>query len=141
MNERVLLPYDGSNPAAQALDYAIESFPDSTLRILYVVPEPEGYWSAFEDPDSTPPGFEKARGHGETLVEDAAETARERGIDAETAVDRGQPADVIVERAEGEDVDTVVIGSHGRQGFSRILLGSVAETVVHRSSVPVVVVR
>lgn len=141
MNDRILLPYDGSDPAKEALQYTLETFPESELQVLYVVPEPEGYWTAFEDDDTEPPGFEKARERGTDLVSEAAETVAEHDVDVETEVARGQPADVIVDRAEREDIDTVVIGSHGRKGVSRILLGSVAETVVHRSSVPVVVVR
>ncbi len=141
MNDRILLPYDGSDPAKEALQYTIETFPESHLQVLYVVPEPEGYWMAFEDDAAEPPGFDDARERGQELVSEAAETASEHGLDVETEVARGQPEDVIVDRAEHEDIDTVVIGSHGREGFSRILLGSVAETVVHRSSVPVVVVR
>ncbi|QSG02578.1 universal stress protein [Natranaeroarchaeum sulfidigenes] len=141
MNDRILLPYDGSDPAKDALQYTLETFPESELHVLYVVPEPEGYWMAFKDDDSDPPGYEKARQRGAELVSEAAETASEHGSDVETEIARGQPEDVIVDRAEREDIETVVIGSHGREGFSRILLGSVAETVVHRSSVPVVVVR
>ena len=53
----------------------------------------------------------------------------------------GRPPRTIVDYAEQEDVDAVAVGSHGREGFSRILLDSVAETVVRRSSVPVTVVR
>ena len=53
----------------------------------------------------------------------------------------GRPARTIVDYAEQEDVDAVVIGSHGGEAVGRVLLGSVAETVVRRSPVPVTVVR
>jgi len=53
----------------------------------------------------------------------------------------GRPARAIEECAEEAAVDHVVIGSHGRDGIARILLGSVAETVVRRSPVPVTAVR
>ena len=58
----------------------------------------------------------------------------------ERAVEGGKPTRVIVDYAEDEFIDHVVMGSHGRQGVSR-LLGSVAKTVVRRSPVPVTVTR
>jgi nucleotide-binding universal stress UspA family protein len=53
----------------------------------------------------------------------------------------GRPSRAIVEYAEEHDIDHIVMGSHGRSGVTRILLGSVAETVVRRSPVPVTIVR
>ena len=61
--------------------------------------------------------------------------------DVETAIEVGRPAATIVEEARERDVDHIVVGSHGRTGASRILLGSVAETVARRSPVPVTIVR
>jgi len=59
----------------------------------------------------------------------------------ETATEVGQPSRTIVAYAQEHDLDHVVIGSYGRKGLSRVLLGSVAELVVRRSPVPVTVVR
>jgi len=84
---------------------------------------------------------ENQEGHAETLLEDVRERLTDRGIDVETAIEFGKPSNVIVEYADEHDVDLVTIGSHGRTGASRVLLGSVAETVVRRSPVPVTVVR
>jgi nucleotide-binding universal stress UspA family protein len=53
----------------------------------------------------------------------------------------GRPAREIVDYADENDIDHVVMGSHGRSGVSRIVLGSVAENVVRKSSVPVTVAR
>ena len=61
-------------------------------------------------------------------------------VDPNTGVTMSESAN-IVEYVETHDVDHVVIGSHGRKGLSRVLLGSVAELVVRRSPVPVTVVR
>lgn len=62
-------------------------------------------------------------------------------MDLTAVTEFGRPARTIVEYVEDHDVDHVVVGSHGRSGLSRTLLGSVAERVVRRSSVPVTVVR
>ncbi|HYZ14952.1 MAG TPA: universal stress protein [Candidatus Acidoferrum sp.] len=61
--------------------------------------------------------------------------------EAEMAVLEGEPVDAIIEAAQRYTVDVIVIGSHGRRGLPRLLLGSVAEHVVRRSRVPVLVVR
>ena len=79
--------------------------------------------------------------NAESLLESARSVAEERDATVSTETVRGTPARRIVEFAEEEGVDQIVIGSHGRSGVSRVLLGSVAEQVVRRSPVPVTVVR
>ena len=77
----------------------------------------------------------------EEMFDEVRERVEEAGADIETELRVGRPARAIEECAEGASVDHVVIGSHGRDSITRILLGSVAETVVRRSPVPVTVVR
>ena len=127
----VLLAYDGSDPADAARDLAVTQFAPERLTALYVF-DPED--AAADDPEQ--PARERA---SEVLP---SVTAR---VDGATAVETvhavGNPAEEIVAYAEDNGVDHVVLGSHGRQGMSRLLLGSVAETVVRGSPVPVTVVR
>ena len=141
MGEDVLVPYDGSDPATDALTYALERFPDATVTALHVVTLPESYWSAFGGRQDRIPGYEDAVEQGETLLEEATETAAAADREIETDLETGRPHRVIVDRAAQGEFDAVVIGSHGRTGVSRIMLGSVAENVVRRAPVPVVVVR
>ncbi|MFU8868047.1 universal stress protein [Natronococcus sp.] len=141
MNDRILVPYDGSEPAGYALEFAFETFPDADVTALHVIQIPEGYWGAFEGPGISPPVTEKAREYADELLEPARELAADRGRELETEVLAGKPDDRIVEYAEDEGCDVIVVGSHGREGISRVLLGSVAENVVRRSPMPVVVVR
>ncbi|MXV61935.1 universal stress protein [Natronorubrum sp. JWXQ-INN-674] len=141
MSEQILVPYDGSPPSEKALEYAFEQFSEADITALYVVPIPEGYWAAFEDPENRIPGAKEADEHGQTILDEATAVAEERGRNLETEIDTGTPDHRIVERAENEAYDTIVIGSHGREGVSRMLLGSVAENVVRRAPVPVIVVR
>jgi nucleotide-binding universal stress UspA family protein len=141
MAERILLPYDGSPPSKQALEYAFETFPDADVTALYVVPAPRGYWASFDEPEDRIPRAEKAKERGREILDKAAETAATQGHNIETELLIGEPEHVIVAQATGDEFDSIVIGSHGREGVSRILLGSVAEKVVRRSPTPVVVVR
>ncbi|PSQ23605.1 universal stress protein UspA, partial [Halobacteriales archaeon QS_9_67_17] len=76
----------------------------------------------------------------EELFAEARDAAPE-SVTLETATEMGQPARTIVDYADDNDIDEIVIGSHGRQGISRVLLGSVAENVVRRADMPVTVVR
>ncbi|SDJ90733.1 universal stress protein [Natronorubrum texcoconense] len=138
MSDRILVPYDGSPPAKKALEYAFEKFTDSDVTALYVVPVPDGYREMFVETEERVPVDEES---GQTILEDAAELAAESGHELQTELDTGKPDHVIVEHAADEGYDTIVMGSHGRAGVSRLLLGSVAENVVRRATVPVVVVR
>ena len=135
----VLVPIDGSQQAEEALDTAVSEFPDAEIVLLHVIdPIDSGYEAENVVPGHAEDWYEA---HEET-AHDLFERASERtGREFETAIEVGRPAREIVEFAEREAVDHVVMGSHGRSGVARILLGSVAETVVRRSPVPVTVVR
>ncbi|MDG5820559.1 universal stress protein [Natronococcus sp. A-GB7] len=141
MTERILLAYDGSEPSEQALEYALDTFPDAEITALYVVPAPRGYWASFEEPEDRVPNAEKAKQRGREFLDEASETASARDREIETEMIIGEPNHVIVGQAVDGEYDSIVIGSHGREGVSRVLLGSVAETVVRRSPTPVIVVR
>lgn len=138
---RVLVPYNESEQAEAALEYAKNTHSDDEIVLLYVLDYVEagyraapeaalaGYWEAW---------YDEAEASGQELL---AEASASFDTDVETNVIAGSPARAIVDFVAEEPIDAVVIGSHGREGLSRILLGSVAETVVRRSPVPVTVVR
>jgi nucleotide-binding universal stress UspA family protein/predicted phosphoribosyltransferase len=71
-------------------------------------------------------------------LDDLVVTLQQRGIDAKGSIRQGVPADEIIDAAGEVEADLLVLGTHGRRGLSRLVLGSVAEQVVRRSSVPVV---
>jgi universal stress protein A len=74
-------------------------------------------------------------------LEDLAAPLREKGLSVATRARIGDISTEVLGVAKDDDVSAVVIGTHGRAGLSRALLGSVAETVVRRADVPVVIVR
>ncbi len=140
----VLVPYDNSPMAEHALEHACERFPDATVTVLHVIDFVAAGYAA--PPDAALPGYweewyDDAQATTDDLFERARPVAAEYGVDVETATEMGPPARVIVEYADDGDVDAIVMGSHGRDGLSRVLLGSVAETVVRRAPCPVTVVR
>ena len=136
----VLVAYDGSEPAREAVAYALDEHSDDEVVLLRVVELAGG---------ATDAGLELVRGSlREQREEVSASTADELDdlldeTDVETDLTTvvGEPAEEIVSYADEHDVDHIVVGSYGRGGVSRVLLGSVAETVARRSAVPVTVVR
>ncbi len=63
------------------------------------------------------------------------------GLKAECAVEFGNPSDVILDKAAELDVNLLIMGSHGKTGLSRLIMGSVAETVVRKANCPVLIVK
>lgn len=63
------------------------------------------------------------------------------GVDASHVVEYGMASDRIVEYANHHDIDLIVIGTHGRTGLKRVLMGSVAETVVRKAECPVLAIK
>lgn len=139
MYDAVLLATDGSTPARDALDQAaaLARAEGATLHVLSVVDE--GDLDLFSSGELTAVD-ELLRGAAEDAVVDAAERAADAGVDAVRAVRVGIPHREIVDHAVDVGADVVVVGSHGRRGLSRALLGSVAARVVRGSPVPVLVV-
>jgi nucleotide-binding universal stress UspA family protein len=145
MYQRILVPIDGSATAERALQEAIGlAAGKARLRLVYVIEEvypldAEGF--AYIDYEALQ---EAVRSTGERTLAQAAEKVRQSGITAETAlldVPGERVAGVIDNEALGWKADLIVIGTHGRAGLSRFLLGSVAESVVRGASVPVLLVR
>lgn len=63
------------------------------------------------------------------------------GFKAECGVEIGNPAELILEKIDKRNVNLVIMGSHGKKGLSRLIMGSVAETVVRKANCPVLIVK
>jgi nucleotide-binding universal stress UspA family protein len=138
MYDRILLPTDGSEgtnrAVRQAIDLAAET--GAELHVLFVV----------EDMPYAPEMMDeqvemRLREIGQKAVEDIRERADETGVDVESVVEDGTPHQAILNYADSEDIDLIVMGTHGRSGLDRYLLGSVTERIVRSSDVPVLTVR
>ena len=95
------------------------------------------------DPASILAGIEKAYAeHAKQILAEANLMARDRGLDILTLhVPRRRPAVGIIDTAQSHDCDCIVMGSHGRRGVGRLLLGSQATEVLSRATIPVLIVK
>lgn len=138
MYEEILVPTDGSEASLDAVDEAAELADEQGARIhvLYVLD-----LTMLADADSVTV-VDAMEASGEEAIEQARTRARETGVEAvEASVQRGTPYRAILEYADENDIDLVVMGTHGRTGLNRLLLGSVTEKLVRLSPVPVLTVR
>ena len=144
MPDHVLVPIDDSDQSTDALEFACREYPDAKLTALHVL-DPRGFYGMTNIEGTAETNYEQLEARNkeraEELLEDAREQAAALDREIETEQVVGVVADSIVDYADDHDVDHIAIGSHGRTGASRILLGSVAETVARRSPVPVAIVR
>lgn len=141
MSDSILVPMDGSEMAERALEYAFTSYEAdvTVLHVKYLELE-KGSLAGLrvEDPERI---REAARDKAENVFDRAREIASDHDAEIETVFETGRIARTIVGYVEENDFDEIVIGSHGREGTSRVLLGSVAETVARRSPVPTTLVK
>jgi nucleotide-binding universal stress UspA family protein len=138
MYEDILLPFDGSDGAAEALHHAAEisHWADATIHVLFVADTRRDSVTVVETEV-----VDALVQEGEDIVEEAEKTLTTLGVDYDSDVVQGHPAPTIVEYAEQYEYDVIVMPTHGREGVSRYLIGSVTEKVVRLSSVPVLTAR
>ncbi len=138
MSGSVLVPMDDSPPSKSALEHALTSHTDAEITVLYVINNAStvGYGDLF--PMTVQNDHREKR--AERVFTDANRLAEAYDAEIETVTERGTPTRTIAAFIDDHDFAQVVMGSHHRTGFNRLLLGSVAERVVRRTSIPVTIV-
>ncbi|WP_435333356.1 universal stress protein [Haloarchaeobius sp. TZWWS8] len=136
--DHLLVAVDGSKTSERAADHAIDLAKrfDSTLTVMHVV---DGDLLALDARGQLL--ADQLEADATEIVEKTVERAIEMGVSAEPLITRGSPAAEILSAIDAREPDLVVVGSHGRTGIDKFLLGSVSERVVRRSTVPVLTVR
>ncbi|MCH7661303.1 MAG: universal stress protein [Euryarchaeota archaeon] len=139
MIARVLVAMDGSEMAEHALEFALENYPDAEIAVLTVVGVPTWFMGEAAGLVLADDPSKAAESRAETVLQRAHELAAEYDAEINTIVALGTPSREILTHAESYDM--VIVGGHGRDLGSRLLLGNVAALVTRRSPVPVTVVR
>jgi nucleotide-binding universal stress UspA family protein len=127
--ETILHPTDFSEPSAQACRLACSLARDRSARliVLHVVP---ASLSA------------EQRAFGEEIADELNHLSLpDAGVHAERRLEEGDPAEVILRVARETNSDWIVLGSHGRTGLGRLLMGSVAEQILRKAGCPVLTVK
>ncbi len=142
MLKRIVVPLDGSVCAAQAFEYALglAKAEGATLDICSLV-DPLSILGRNLPSPLEEKHVASAKAQADRIVDAASAKAEAAGVAVERHVEIGDPADAIVARATRTNADAVVMGTHGRSGYRRLFMGSVAEEVLRSSPCPVVVVR
>lgn len=144
MYDTILIPTDGSRGTDQAivngLDIATQY--DATVHALCVIDTAQlldlGYFGDRSDFETR---IEPLENEAKRAVGDVKARSEQRDIDVITIVREGEPYETIMLYVDDADVDLIVMGTHGRRGLSRYLLGSVTDRIVRTADVPVLTVR
>lgn len=139
MYDEILVPTDGSPAAEDAIKHAVDLAEKYGARVhgLYVV-DASAFASVEAGSEMVVDALEQ---EGQQAVDEVRERAEAAGLEAETHVVSGTAYRSILDYAEAEGIDLIVMGTHGRRGIERFLLGSVTERVVRSADVPVLTVR
>jgi nucleotide-binding universal stress UspA family protein len=140
---KILYPTDFSECAneAQAVAVDLARKLDADLVLVQVLVEAPLYSEGFISRRQVQTVYDAQRKWSEDTLEALAERLRQSGIKTSCRVQAGAPHEEIVRTAEEEHADMIVMGTHGRGGLNRMILGSVAERVIRLAPCPVLTVR
>lgn len=145
MYQRILVPTDGSPTALKALTSAIALAKEfgAKIRVLHVL-EQLTYFVYDPYGGYTNELLQAVRASGDKLAQDAVDQVKTAGLEADSQIldEIGEPlGEAVVRAAKDWHADLIVLGTHGRRGVSRMLMGSGAEQVIRMAPVPVLVIR
>ena len=142
MRKTIVVPIDGSSSSEHAFRYALRlaKAQRAALEVWSIVDAEAilGHTTALL---GEKPRLAEAKEGAKRLIDKTLKRAKRAGVHASGYVVVGRPADRIVARASRIHADSIVMGSHGRSGFKRLFMGSVAETILRCAPCPVVIVR
>lgn len=144
--KRILVPVDGSATSKAGLREAIElaKAQRASLLLVHVVDQHYFGLMGMESAAGLSEMMQSMRRSGRGILKNAMAAADKAGVKASPVLLEtltGPAADLIVKQAKKSDVDLIVLGTHGRRGVRRLLMGSDAEQVVRNAPVPVMLVR
>jgi nucleotide-binding universal stress UspA family protein len=140
---RILVAIDGSETALRALDFAVQQArlsPAAELHVLNAQPTLSNYTAA-EIYVTAERIHQVATERARAILDSAAERLRHAGCNFELEQTEGDPAETIARRAAELGCESITMGTHGLTSFGILVLGSVAQKVVHHATVPVTLVK
>jgi Universal stress protein UspA and related nucleotide-binding proteins len=142
MYKKILVPTDASEYSRRALKIALEMARTfhAEVELLFVTYIPEAYWG-YATASSFVVSPEQIEQGAELALEASLEGMDVTGVPVKKEKKQGHPANIIVEEIENENIDMVVMGSHGYGPIAGSVLGSVSQRVLHRAECPVLIVK
>ena len=140
--KKILVPIDGSQTSDKAMRMALDMAREAlgTVRFVHVIDD-DRHWSSYE---LSADFHHYARDNAKQLLQNAMDAATALGVNAESQMfekPQQRLGETVAEEARHWGADLIVLGTHGRRGIGRVLLGSGAEQVMRMSPVPVLMVR
>ena len=142
MYKKILMPTDGSTCSQKAITEGLEVAKSMRAKVTFLYAVENISSSLWISPESVPYGLElieDLKRVGSEALSKASELAKAAGVEAEIKLVEARPVEAILSEAKNHDM--IVMGTHGRSGLDRFMLGSVTEAVLHRSDKPVLVLR
>lgn len=140
--DRILVPTDGSECSKKAVSFAgsLAKKLYAKVHVLFVAETNyTGPWFYYILDE---PVREKLKKRGKEIAETTAQSLRDDGVrQVETYIEEGHPGEVITQMASQLNADMIVMGTHGRRGLERALIGSVAREVANTTGVPLLLVK
>jgi len=141
MFRTIVVPVDGSEPSNSAVSFALRMAAESGAQVTFAHAVETAKIVAMTSASSVAPQYalEAAMDAGKEILAEALSQAQQAKVVATTELIEGDCVSSLLELADRAHADLIVVGSHGRSGLSRVLLGSVAEGILRRARVPVLV--
>jgi nucleotide-binding universal stress UspA family protein len=144
MFKKILVCLDGSKLAEQVLPYVSQTASrfGSKVELFQAMKVPTV--SVPGEPELVPVEHDEIRSEeaeAADYLEHVASSLREKGLEVECVIVHGNPAEAIVAYAQNHEVDLIAIATHGRSGLGRLVFGSVADSVLRQSGLPILLIK
>jgi len=139
--QKIVLATDGSEYSANVVKYAIELAKISEAKIYAIYVVDTGIFTSIPMDVAWTNMYELLKQEGNVATNQVESEAMAANIEVESITVEGHPAEEIIKLAEDKSADIIVMGTLGKSGLDRFLLGSVAEKVSRTSKIPVMIVR
>ena len=139
--EKILIATDGSEYTKNAVDYGIDLAKSTGAKLFAIYVVDTAAFASIPMDAAWESMYELLKQEGDMAIKYVAQRAEVEGLEVEGNLIEGHPADEIIRYSEKNSISLIVMGTLGKSGLDRFLLGSVAEKVVRNSKIPVLVVR
>ncbi len=139
--KKILIATDGSEYTKNAVDYGIDLAKSTGAKLSAIYVVDTAAFASIPMDAAWESMYELLKQEGDLAIKYVADNAEAEGLEIEGNLIEGHPADEIIKYSEKNSISLIVMGTLGKSGLDRFLLGSVAEKVVRNSKIPVLVVR